>query len=135
MHPVAAPLVPSRVRLPFRLQSDLPLPQLAIDPDQLVPAHNGVHRVALAQERLPIGARHLGPREVVPAALPLGMAVNDPYGPCPPGVLTGLSRDDVGGGRLRRLDVRRADPAHEYRLPPDLADHAPHELSRIGAVL
>src|SRR5437879_6993535 len=41
----------------------------------------------------------------------------------------------LGRGRLRGIDVRRRDTAHDHGLAEHLTDHAPHELGRERTVL
>src|SRR5205823_6071740 len=58
--PVATPVHLRRRHRLARVELDLLLLEIAPDPHDVVAAHDGVHRIRLAQERRPVGARDLG---------------------------------------------------------------------------
>src|SRR6266550_434853 len=116
-------------------QRNLLLHHVAAEPDHAVAAHDRVHRIRLPRERVRVRARHPGPREVVPAALAIGMTVDHPHSARPSRVLAGLLRHDARRGGMPGLHVRGRDPSHDHGVAMDLPDHAAHEFGREGAVL
>src|SRR5207247_1017822 len=68
---------------PRRRQRQLHLRHVAVDPHHVVAAHDRIHGIRLARERLPVRARHLRRREVVPASLAARMAVDHAHRPRP----------------------------------------------------
>src|SRR2546425_8561292 len=119
----------------IRHQRQLRLRHVAVDPHHAVAAHDRIHRIGLAGERLAVRARDLRAREEVPAALAARMTVDHTDRPRPPGVLARLVRDDPRRSRVPGLHVRRRDPPHHDGAATGLADHAAHELGGIRAIL
>src|SRR3989442_903255 len=80
------------------------------DPHDLGTAHDGVHGVWRAHERLFVGSRDLGAREVIPAALSRRMIVDHADRPRPPGVLARRFRHDLRRRRPQRATATEVVP-------------------------
>src|SRR6266700_3398893 len=92
-------------RFGIRERPQLLFLHIPTDPDHVIAAHDGVHRIRLAHERLPVRAEDLGAREIVPAALAIRVAVDHPHCGRPSGVLAGLRGYDARRGRVGELHV------------------------------
>jgi len=93
-------------------EPQLPLGPIAADPHDAVAAHDRVHRIGLARERLGVRARNLRAGEVIEAALASRMAVDHPHRAHPARVFARLPRSGLSGPDLC-LRGRRA-----ARTPP-----------------
>src|SRR6266480_3533590 len=84
-------IVPSRLKTTvpsFRFDhGEFLLDHVRADPHHLGTAHDGVHGVGCAYERLCVGSRDLRAREVIPAALARRVTVDHADRPRPPGFL------------------------------------------------
>src|SRR5207247_9464399 len=92
-------IVPSRLRTTvpsFRFDhGEFLLDHVRADPHYLGTAHDGVLGVGCAYERLCVGSRDPGAREVIPAALARRVTVDHPDRPRPPGFLAPCYRPDL----------------------------------------
>src|SRR6185437_8937523 len=105
-------------------QREFLLHHVPADPHHLGTAHDGVHGVWRAHERLFVRSRDLSAREVVPAALTRQMIVDHADRPRPPGVLARGFQHDRRRRRPQRAHIRRCDPVDAYYTVADLPDHA-----------
>src|SRR5438067_7297283 len=71
----------------IRRQLQLHLRHVAIDPHHVVTAHDRIHRIGLARERLAVRARDLCAWEEVPAPLAAWLAVDHAHRARPAGIL------------------------------------------------
>src|SRR2546427_10902412 len=109
-------------------QPEFPLDCVPADPHHLGTAHDGVHGVWRASERLCVRSRDLSAREVIPAALTRGVTVDHADRPRPPGFLARGFRHDLRRCRPQRAHIRWSDAVHANRAVADLPDHAAQEL-------
>src|SRR6266571_8548849 len=103
-------------------QREFLLHHVRADPHHLGTAHDGVHGVWGAHERLRVGSRDLSAGEVIPAALSRGVTVDHADRPRPPGFLARVFRHDRRRRGPQRAHIRRRDPGHTNYTVADLPD-------------